>query len=188
MERLIRRHIPKVIFWLHITPFWSQPFNLHIDHHETHFTKGQASSDSHTGDSDFCYPAATACCLCLPPTSVFSSNYASSRSNQNKYQYNKANQRSHHHHHSTRHNQNSSMNSNHHYFHQPVKHSMVIATVFVFFTLAFVGLSYFAFNLQGQISTLSMHLEPGKKTWHSRLFTLFNIISKNRPFQYYICG
>ena len=39
---------------------------------------------------------------------------------------------------------------------------MVIATVFVFFTVAFVGLSYFAFNLQGQISTLSMHLEPGK--------------------------
>ena len=39
---------------------------------------------------------------------------------------------------------------------------MVIATVFVFFTVAFVGLSYFAFNLQGQISTLSMHLEPGR--------------------------
>ena len=125
--------------------------------------KGQASSDSHTGDSDFCYPAASACCLCLPPSAAFGSTISSSRSSHQKYHYNKANQRNHH---QRQHHHQSSNHSNHHYFHQPVKHSMVIATVFVFFTVAFVGLSYFAFNLQGQISTLSMHLEPGKDNKH----------------------
>ena len=122
------------------------------------FLTGQASSDSHTGDSDFCYPAATACCLCLPPASAFGSNMSSSRRGHNRYQYHKGTQRSHQH----RSSHQEYLNRNQQYFHQPVKHSMVIATVFVFFTVAFVGLSYFAFNLQGQISTLSMHLEPGK--------------------------
>ena len=122
------------------------------------FLAGQASSDSHTGDSDFCYPAATACCLCLPPASAFGSNMSSSRRGHDRYQYHKGTQRSHQH----RSSHQEYLNRNQQYFHQPVKHSMVIATVFVFFTVAFVGLSYFAFNLQGQISTLSMHLEPGK--------------------------
>ena len=57
---------------------------------------------------------------------------------------------------------------------------MIITTVFVFFTVAFVGLAYFAFNLQGQISTLSMHLEPGKRLRNTKV-KYYNGYCNNTP-------
>lgn len=48
------------------------------------------------------------------------------------------------------------------YHHRPVRHSVLIATVFVLFSVAIIGMALFSVSLQKQLASLTMHFETGK--------------------------